>query len=422
MNGLKVTFPTCTLLFTETGGVADASDGTALGRWTAESANDAQRNCLIYDLRGALQPALRVHFRFNECNQLVVSVLPADGNVTAATDCTFTGGISIDDEHNVIYSITDGPGHETGQVVVLYGDLDFNGPAKLVLRLAGGGQTGITSDAQSPIGASQNLDVDKAGKDELTFHANTANTYGRTAQTIEHRPASIKLAGRWQLWPQGLAFACSAEGDLSNPSLVLSLKGRCKAVAAGLEFRLTDGDVSALFVVEGQHQFNAGSATWSLAIGYSQLADPKLRVQAAVKGKISYTNTAGNSFTIAGALSYHGDGGSTGELALGIDAEYTFKGGQLLVKASASWAGSKVQYDLQLSGVIKVAGGTLTFEVKYDSSNATSLTVVYAGSDADFLKNFNVSLTRDANGKVKAGISFSLKVTYVNDVPMITQA
>jgi len=119
---------------------------------------------------------------------------------------------------------------------------------------------------------------------------------------------------------------------------------------------------------------------------------------------------------IAGELSYQGDGGKVGTLALEIDAEYSFAAGKLEFRATANFAGSKVQYDLQLGGDIKVRDGKLVFEVKYSSTGVTSFTVNYQGPDSDFLKFFSVSITRDAAGRVSAAIKFSIELHYVNGV------
>jgi len=218
------------------------------------------------------------------------------------------------------------------------------------------------------------------------------------------------------LLPDGISFECAADGDLTKPDLVLKLKGRSKAVAAGLEFQLKNGAATALFIVEGQHVFDAGSATWSIAVGFSQLAEPVKRITASAKGKITHTTKKGNELTIAGELSYKSDGGKVGTLALEIDAEYSFAAGKLVFKATADFAGSKVQYDLQLGGEIKVHGGELVFEVKYGSAGTTSITVNYDGPDTDFLKFFNVAITRDASGRVAATVKISIELHYINGV------
>src|SRR5205085_3720996 len=114
--------------------------------------------------------------------------------------------------------------------------------------------------------------------------------------------------------------------------------------------------------------------------------------------------------------------GKTGTLELAIAAEYTFSAGQIVFKANANWSNSHYQYDLQLSGEVKVRGGKLVFDVQYGSDNTTSLAVNYTGGDSDFLKYFNVKLTRDASGKVKTTVGFSIKVTYINGVQVTEKA
>ena len=415
MITLPVFFPNRRIDFTETGDVIDHKTGSSVGRWNAESSNPAEHNCLIFHDQSGSRQVLPAHYNLNAHNQLVVSLIPEDGAVTEKSEAAFNGSIEIDDEHDVIYALSDGPGSDTGQAVVMYGKLAFDGPKSLVLRMDGGDQTAIRSEEALPLSADENKDIDLAGQDLLVFFAATTNTYGTT---IEHRNASISFAGQWKLWPEGLAFECSAQGDLTKPDLVLSLKGRSKAVAAGLEFRLKDNDIEALFVVEGRNTYDCGSATWSIAVGYSQLAKPEDRLKAAVSGKIIHTTGKGNALTIEGRLSYQG-GGKTGALDLSLAAEYTFTAGKLVVKANASWAGSHYQYDLELSGEIKIRGGKLVFDVCYDSTHTVSLNVNYTGSDADFLKNFSIAIKRDSKGKVKATIGFTIKVAYLNGVQVI---
>ncbi len=412
MIALPVILKDRRLLFTETGDVQD-SQNQSVGRWSAESSNPAEQNCLIFRDQNGSRQVIKAHYAFNSLNQLAVSLDPVDGTVAGKSTATFNGSIEIDDERDVVYSLADGPASDAGQVIVVYGALAFDGAKSLVVKMTDGGVTAITSDAATPLSADQNVDVDLAGHDLLVFHATTTNTFEKGNDV---RPASIGFAGQWKILPDGLSFECSADGDLTNPDLVLKLKGKCKAVAAGLEFQLKDGAASALLVVEGQHTFDSGTATWSIAVGYSQLAEPAKRITASAKGQIKHTAKNGNELTISGELSYQGDGGKAGTLALEIDAEYTFAAGKLVFKATANFAGSKVQYDLQLGGEISIHGGKLTFEVKYSSTGTTSLTVNYQGSDSDFLKFFNVAISRDADGHVKATIKFSIELHYVNGV------
>lgn len=419
MIALPVILPNRRLNFTDTGEVLEQSSGRSVGRWSAESSNAAEQNCLFFFDENGARLVLKAHFSFTAQNQLHVALVPKDGVVSEESAVTFNGSIEIDDEHDVIYALAKGPASDTGQVVIVYGHLAFDGPKNLVLRMAGGGQTAISSHEALPLSADQNIDAARAGRDLLVFHAITTNTYDGAT---EHRPAAIGFAGQWKLWPEGLSFECSADGDLAKPNLVLSLKGRCKAVAAGLEFRLKDGDAQALFAVEGRHTYDAGSATWSIAIGYSQLAEPKQRIKAAVKGQITHKTTGGNQLQLEGSLSYQGAGGSAGTIDLAIAAEYTFAGGKIVFKANANWDGSRYQYDLQLGGEIKMRDGKLVFEVKYSSANTASIEVKYTGSDADFLKYFNVAITRDSQGKVKAAIGFSIQVSYINGVQVAKAA
>lgn len=416
---LPVSLPNRRLDFAETGDVLDHASGQTIGSWGAESSNPAEQNSLIFRDNAGGRQVLRARYAFNGDNQLVVALDPADGAVTTASTATFNGSIAIDDEHDVIYTLASAPATDLAQEVVLYGDLSFDGPSRLVLQLSSGGQTVITSAEAAPFTTGQNTDVTLAGQDLLTYHAVTTNHFG---DQTDVRPASIMLAGQWKLWPQGLSFECSASGDLTKPDLVLSLKGRCKAVAAGLEFRLDDGAPQALLTVEGQNTFDAATATWSVAVGYSQLAEPAKRIQAKAQGQLSYTTKQGNQLTIAGALSYSGDGQTAGSLDLSLDAQYTFAGGRIVFKATASRGAAQVQYDLQLGGQIKVRDGTLVFDVQYSSTGTLSIAVNYAGSDADFLKNFNVKITRDATGKVTVGLNFAIKVTYINGVQVVAKA
>jgi hypothetical protein len=418
MIALPVHLPNRRLSFTETGDVLDLDANKSVGRWSADSSSANERNCLVFHDDTGSRQLIEAHYSFNARNQLVVSLTPSDGDVTKASSTAFNGYINVDDENDVTYIFTDGPDSETGQIVVVFGKLAFDGPSKIVLRMTNGGQTAITSQEASPLSADQNLDVAAAGRDLLVFKASTTNTFGDTTAI---RPAEIAFAGKWQLQPDGIAFKCSASGEITNPNLVLSLKGRCKAVAVGLEFRLADGDIQALFAIEGRHIYDVGTASWSIAVGYNQLADPAERIKAAVKGSLRHKTAGGNRLIIEGALTYKGSGKS-GTLDLSLDAEYTFAAAKIEFKATASWGASKIQYNLGLTGEIKVKNGSLVFDISYGSTGTLSVEVKYSGSDSDFLKNFNVKLTRDASGKVKANIKFTLEVTYINGVQVTKKA
>lgn len=419
MIKLPVTLPGRTLEFLETGAVLDTATQAIAGDWLAESDDTAEQNRLIYTDTTGAPTVIRAHYAFNENNQLTISLDPTDGQVTAAASATFNGRIEIDDQHDVIYHIVAAAGQPPVHAVVVYGDLRFDGPSALAIDLTGGGTTEIVSRAVSPLRPDKNTS-DSGMRDLLVFQAETQNDYGDSLETAE---ADIRLPGQWKLWPEGISFECAGSGDLAHPNLVLSLKGKCKAVAAGLEFRLDDGAPSALFVVEGAHTFDSGSATWSVAVGYSQLADQTRRLTAKAGGKFTYKTTSGNTLTLSGALSYDSAGGGAGTLALEIDAQYQFAGGQFTFNAVAKTANGVRQYSLQLGGEIKVKNGKLLFNVAFDSSGALGIEINYQGSDADFLKNFNVSIKRDASGKVvKVGFNFTLKVSFVNGKQVVKKA
>ncbi|WP_415908109.1 hypothetical protein [Oleiharenicola sp. Vm1] len=422
MITLPVILPHRRLALAEDGSVLDSATQQNVGVWSADALSPDQENFLTVQ-DGAHTFLVRARYAFTTANQLTVSLSPQDGTVAQASSATFNGYIEIDDQHDVIYWLlkqapTAANDGTTGQGFTVYGDLQFASPTQLQVTLAGQGPkvtTVITADPAQPLVPAKNADITRAGLDLLTFHASTQNNFAGAAAP---QAAKIAFAGQWDLIPTGLAFNCSASGDLKNPDLTLSLKGACKAVAAGLEFRLNNGDASALFTVAGQHRFDSGSATWSIVVGYTQQANAAAQVKASAKANFKHQSAGGNQLTLTGDLSFTSAGGQS-TLALEIQAEYTFKGGQIVFKATANVAGGRLSYDLHLGGQIKVGNGTLTFSVDYGSGNVRSLAVTYQGSDADFLRNFSVEIKTDSAGKVTASVAFTLSVTYVGNVQVV---
>ena len=418
-NNLKITIGGTDYLFTEGGSVLNAASGTPAGRWHADSDQPDSQNHLLYDLNGMVQPPLQADYRFNDANQLVVTVRDSNAGVAQTATTTFPGRIHTDDSKDIVYDIFDGSGNATGQSITLYGKLRFDTPFLLVIDLQGGGQAMIrANDTQAPIEANQAASIDAIGADRLDFKASTVNTFLLpTGQEVRAADADIGFDGQWRLDSDGLKFACDATGDGQDQQVVLGLAGKYKGVSAGLQVTWESaGQVTAQLVVEGAHTFDSGSATWNLAIGYTQLSGQAPAVSAKASGAFSHTTKGGNNFLITGTLNASTSDAGNLALDLSLDATYKFTGGQITFSAVAAFAGSQLTYDLKLAGQLQFLGGKLTFTVDYGSDQSASLEVNYDGSADSFFKYFNLKFTRDASGNISFGINFSIEFTYENGV------
>src|SRR5437899_2964192 len=139
-NNLKISINGTDYLFTNGGSVLNAASGAPAGRWHATSDQAESQNHLLYDLNGLEQPALSANYRFNDANQIVVTVPDANPGVRQSATTTFPGRIRTDDSKDIVYDIFDTSGNPTGQSVTLYGKLRFDTPFLLVIDLTGGGQ------------------------------------------------------------------------------------------------------------------------------------------------------------------------------------------------------------------------------------------------------------------------------------------
>ncbi len=229
--------------------------------------------------------------------------------------------------------------------------------------------------------------------------------------------ADLGFDGEWRLDSDGLKFACDATGDGDDKQVVLGVAGKYKAVSAGLQvIWQSSGQVTAQLVIEGQHTFDSGSASWNVAIGYTQLSGQAPAVSAKASGTFDHKTKSGNDFQITGTLDAATSDGGKLALDLDLDATYKFSGGQITFSAVAAYAGSQLTYDLKLAGELQFMGGKLTFNVEYGSDQSAKLEVDYSGSPESFFKYFNLKFTRDANGNISFGVNFSIEFTYQNGV------
>lgn len=419
-NGLQIKLNDVVYRFTDGGTVEREEDSVAVGRWHAHADLPKCHNCLLYDLDGVEQKPLKANYKFNENNQLVVTVADDNPAVARTVAEVFPGQIRIDDQRDIEYVLLGSDGNPTGQTITLYGDLRFDTPFRLVIDLANGGQAMIRADdLPMPVEANQAVAFwNTDGADRLDFRASTVNRWGGDTDGETHVvPAEIGFDGEWRLEKDGLKFVCSGSGDLAERRVSLGLAGKYKAVSGGLEVVWDSAEgASARLLIEGQHTFDAGSASWTVAIGYTQLADRSRALTARVAGKFTHKTKGGNEFTIAGRLEVESDDGSSLKLDMGLDATYSFKGGKITFAAVVNWGGGQISYDLRLAGTLQFQKGKLTFAVRYGADNTVSLEVNYEGSSESFLKNFGLKFKRDSKGRIQFEVSFRIEFTYVNGV------
>jgi len=112
-NDLKIKINGTDYLFTDGGSVLNGSSGTPAGRWHATSDQPDSQNHLLYDLNGIVQPPLSTNYRFNDSNQLVLSVPDSNAGVAQTATTTFPGRIHTDDSKDIVYDLFDSSGNAT---------------------------------------------------------------------------------------------------------------------------------------------------------------------------------------------------------------------------------------------------------------------------------------------------------------------
>jgi hypothetical protein len=418
MNELKVNFGTETRLFMANGDVAIITDGQprVRGRWRSQSLNDDPKdNQLRYELDGVSQDPIDLEYRFNQDNQLQATVKNQSVDGITADPVTYFGQIVVPDPEQLHYELIGEDGKLTGRTLVVYGDIAFAEDTNdLVVRLVGGGEASIKGAEQNEsLEALRNTDADLLGDDLIRFNAFTKNLLAGQAKPKRYR-AQIEFTGKWDLTKDGLRFAANVQRGASNKNMAIAFGGKVKAITAGFAYFSDAAGTKLAFTISGQHTWDAGSASWKLALGHSNQV-----FTAKFSGAVKHTFDNGNVLELSGVANVKVGGGKTA-VDLSITAAYSWEkaGGKnkLVFKALVSGDDASLNYDLNLEGNFIFNGKSLVFRFRFanQSSNSNSLQfeLAFSGNETSLIENLSLVLDVDRN-QVDLSLKFSMEMRFV---------
>jgi hypothetical protein len=399
MEGLKITSGGKTLFLLPTGDVAEDVTEKVVGKWRSDAKGAEPRNRLRYDVGGVNQTPLAVKYSFNEFNQLV-AVLPGSGDGGADGDpYTFRGRIRIDDNHDLIYEVSNKDNTPANNRVTVYGDLSFAEKTNdIVVALDGGGEAVIKGEKGangiSLIFAEKNFVGEFKGDDLLRFTAFTRNDFSTSPARVP-KQAQIDFVGNWDMGEKEgdnqLVFVSSIKSSGGQKSVALGFAGKVKAVTFGFAYFADKDGQNLAFNIKGEHKWNATEANWELSLGYSSK-----KFKAEFAGHIERKGKYG-TFILNGSAKIEHESGKKATMSLEIEGSYTFENNKLVFKVDIQTGQGKVTYDLLLEGKFVFKGGNLSFQVKFSNKNPS----------ADFSLNITLSTESD---QLKTDISIVLEI------------
>ncbi len=408
----------------------DGGEQVVQGSWrTRVEDGEEKNNTIRYDIQGEDQDPVPVSWSFNSDNQLQ-AVIPAEANHGEASDAfAFAGQIVLDDRNDLTYVLLDGEGNPTGMNVTIYGTLAFNADnSKLLVDLAGDGGTAEILGAHGfqSLEADRNNIADFRGSDLLRFRAFTHNTLESLGFSVPIE-ARIDFVGDWMIENGALTFTGKAKRSEDGHDVVLGLAGKFKAVSGGFAYFADEDGTQLALQINGQHQWNAGNATWDFGLGFGDT-----RIEANLSGQVVRDLGENRRLTLTGSASFLRE---EGEAAEGEEAEAqtTFEvelevkyemgeDGHLTFTAQVSGAGEDRSYDLGLEGRYVFRSGVLSFQIKYQDSEEDetfSVQLEFRGNRANLESALKLVLGED---QVNIELSFTLRVrlvdgTVVKDFP-----
>lgn len=420
MEGLKIKSGGKTLFLLPTGDVAEDGTEKVVGKWRSDAKGAEPRNRLRYDVGGVAQTPLTVKYSFNEFNQLVAS-LPGAGEGGADGDpYTFRGRIRIDDNHDLIYEVSNKDNTPANNRVTVYGAVSFAEKTNdLVLALDSGGEAVIKGEKGangiSLIFAEKNFVGEFKGDDLLRFTAFTRNDFTTSPARVP-KQALIEFVGNWDMGEQEgdnqLVFVSSVKSSGGQRSVALGFAGKVKAVTFGFAYFADKDGQNLAFNIKGEHKWNATEANWELSLGYSSR-----KFKAEFAGHIERKGKYG-TFVLNGSAKIEHEGGKKATMSLEIEGTYTFQNNKLVFKVDIQTNQGKVTYDMLFEGKFVFKGGTLSFQVKFGNQNPSenfSLAVTFQ-SDGKQLKT-DLSLVLEIKEKeVKLSFQFELRMRWKDGV------
>ncbi len=417
MKGLRLNFQGETRVFGADGTVAVLINGQLVpkGTWrTQPLAGEPKDNKIRYDISGQAQPPVPVKYRFNQQNQLE-AIFPAAANGGTDSDpFAFIGSIQVDDAHDIVYQLITSEGSPMQRNVTIYGDLRFDPVShNLMIDLTGGGTAEIKGD--SGIASLEALKHDISpfqSNDLLRFKASTTNVLsnGQTKKIA----ADTKFTGNWDLKGNQLVFISQVKGDITKPTISLGFAGKFKAISAGLAYFADEQGTQLAFTINGQHQWNSGSAKWNVFLGYA-----KKQFTAKVTGNLEIHKPFDDhrDLTLSADWTIEHVDGTTTNMKMELDATYRWSDQNMLtIQAQFLKNGATVSYDLKVEGKFVFSAGTLTFQVRFsneDPSNKFSFQIAFQGNQSNLIKALSIVLNVTENS-VDINFQFEMRMVWID--------
>jgi hypothetical protein len=401
MKGIKYDFNGTQLTFGPAGDVAQVVNGElkTVGAWRSESAE--RDNQVRFTLNGQEQAGIRCQYRFNASNQLVVRFFQPNNTLT--DEFTFIGRIEVSEPTSLTYALISGEGLDMQRNVIVYGKLHFDSDNALMIDLAGsgGGSARIRGDGGlNAIEAAQNLQGGIQAGDLLKFHATTVNVLDVNNKK-KSCIANISIPGNWDIDADNtLVFkATSVPGGAA-----FGFAGKFKGVAGGFAYMPGAAGASIAFVVKGQHQWNSGSSSWDINLGFS-----KNKLIGELRGSVVQQLPHG-AIALSGTM-------DIGKHAFDFEVQlrHSFNQANFLIFTAdvSTTPGSAVNYDLKLEGHFSFNGTTLTFTASV--SKQDGLEIEIASTINKGALQMALAATLDIKpGDVKLSFTFSLTMHFVD--------
>jgi len=187
-----------------------------------------------------------------------------------------------------------------------------------------------------------------------------------------------------------------------------------KGITAGFAYFTDDTGTSLAFNISGQHKWNSGNESWDVSLGYTNK-----QFTANISGQLEQKFGANQDFKISGSMSLTLAEGAPMKLDFEINASYQWTNkGTLVFTAKVSEENNELNYNLQLEGNFKFAGGTLTFQIKVSSAGPSpefEIQLAFTGGPTDIVKTLSLVLNISED-KVNLSFQFELRMTWVDGV------
>jgi hypothetical protein len=364
------------------------STGANAGTWKRLQASPATNGVVVSLPAGDVD--VPANYQFNSNNQLLVSLQNSDKTWTNPQ--LLNGRLIVPDNQNIGYQFVDSQGNDLSGALTVYGGLRLDANNDVTITLAEGGLTvinadQITHDSNSTTGT---------GTDVIIVAATTYDYDGSLML-----PASITLPGSFKPAGNSLVFELNGQTGIN-----LTFTGTFKGTSLGFEYHQGNGTETLVFTASGSYRWNSGDATFTVYLGNSAQGF-SANLAAAV------TTTLGSGrLSLEGKLDFGPSGGSGLNMDLSLAVQQKWDANNCIAfDVVASDQGGLISYDLGIEGTAKLAGGKLTFDLKYSSTGTTSIDLGYTGPDLSAAVDitFNQDLT-----KVGVGVTLSVQFSWQN--------